>query len=92
MTSSFPAYLGIAQCWNDLGDKQKSLVALLAGADRFPETNDAPFALYLAARTAEKLGDSATVKQITDRLAAKFPGSSYTTRLVGHEVLPAPAI
>jgi hypothetical protein len=45
--------------------------------------------LYEAAGLAQSLGDSTTFQQIADRMVTELPGSHLTTRLVGHEVLPA---
>jgi tetratricopeptide (TPR) repeat protein len=85
-------YQNIAECHSARGDHAGALASLLVAANLDTRANEKAQYLYGAARAAERMGDSATHNSIIARMVAAFPGSAYTTRLVGHEVLPAPEI
>ena len=89
-TSDFggPAQTGLAAVAARLGDLRGTLQAYLKAADLEAKSGDKAADLYLATEAADKLADTATRQQIIDRMISEVPGSSYTTKLVGHEVLP----
>jgi tetratricopeptide (TPR) repeat protein len=86
------AWAGIAACREMKGDLRGALQAYLEAADCAVYQRDKAVYLYTAAGLAHKLGDDATAGRIADRMVAELPGSHLTTRLLGHEVLPAPEI
>ena len=87
-----PAQAGLAALAADRGDLRGAMQAYLKAADLV--TNSGRKALYLsfAVSAADRLGDSEARSAIITRMIAEAPGSSFTTNLVGHELLPAPEI
>jgi hypothetical protein len=83
------ARAGMAACREARGDRRGALAAYLEAADHAVKKREMAVYLYEAAGLAQSLGDSTTFQQIADRMVTELPGSHLTTRLVGHEVLPA---
>jgi len=83
---------GLAHCLARRGDTAGALQALLDAAEAAPDSDAKAYYLFVAAEAADQLGDAGTRGRIISRMVTEMPGSSYTTRLVGHEVLPAPDI
>jgi tetratricopeptide (TPR) repeat protein len=86
------ARAGIAACRETTGDRRGALTAYLEAADYAVKKREMAVYLYEAAGLAQEMGDSAAFQRIVDRMVAELPGSHLTTKLVGHEVLPAPEI
>jgi len=86
------ARAGVAACREKRGDLRGALDLLLQAAETEVSQVEKTVLLYRAALLATRAGDSATAFAIRDRMLREFPGSSFTTRLVGYEVLPAPEI
>jgi hypothetical protein len=84
------AMVGLANCRSAQGDLQGAISYFLQAAEAAGDGPGSKKALYLygAAVAADQLGDAATVNQIAAQLVAECPGSAYTTRIVGGEVLP----
>jgi len=87
-----PAQAGLAAVAAARGDVRGALQAYLKAADLEGVSEKKATYLFLAAGAADKVGDTATRAQIIARMTAETPGSAYTTKVVGHEVLPAPGI
>ncbi len=86
------ARVGIAACREMRGDLRGALDAYVEAADYASGQRQKAICLYQAAILAGRLGDDATAQQVADRMADELPGSHLTTRLLRHEVLPAPEI
>jgi tetratricopeptide (TPR) repeat protein len=91
------ASASIANCRAARGDLRGAIAAFLDAADAPPpppneRKQGADLFLYGAAMAASQLGDTTTFNQIIARMVADYPGSSFTTRLVGCEILPAPEL
>jgi len=86
------AWAGIAYCQTARGDPTDAVSSFLQAAGFAPKAGMRCDYLYAAALAAQAGGDRAAERQITNQMRSEFPGSELTTRLVGYEVLPAPAI
>ena len=85
--------MGAAQSRLASGDLQGGLNLILPAIDTQYTAQDPlakSFLLYAAALVANQLGDTATYNQMVSRLTTEFPGSGYTSRLVGHGSSPSP--
>jgi len=87
-----PAQAGLAAIAAARGDIRGAMQAYLKAADLEGVSEKKATYLFLAAGAADKVGDAATRSQIIARMTAETPGSAYTTKVVGHEVLPAPGM
>ena len=91
------ASASIANCRWARGDLRGAISAFLDAAAAPPpppseRKQGSDLFLYGAAMAASQLGDKTTFNQIVAQMVAECPGSSFTTRLVGGEVLPAPEL
>ena len=85
---SGPAQAALASLAMAKGDLKGAFQAYQKAVDLEATASGRARYLYYQAELAEKQGDAATRSQIIARLTAEAPGSPYTTKLVGHEVLP----
>ena len=84
------AYAGLANCRSARGDLRGAISAFLdAAGNAVPgDVQGKDLYLYGAAVAADQLGDRQALNQIVSQMVAECPGSSFTTRIVGGEVLP----
>jgi len=87
-----PAQAGLAAIAQDRGDLRAAMQCLLKGADLVSHPRLKDVYLFQAADLAQQLNDDTTRSQIIARMTSELPGSHLTTKLVGHELLPAPEI
>jgi tetratricopeptide (TPR) repeat protein len=83
---------GLAYCAQARGRPREAMQFFQAAAEVEIYPQKKAFYLYQAAELARLLGDDVTRNAILARMTAEMPGSPLTTKLVGHEVLPAPEI
>jgi len=86
-----PAQAGLAALAQDTGDLRGTMALYQRAADVTSLTQEKAKYLYLAARLAQQLSDTAARAAILARIVAEAPDSHLTAQLVGHDVLPAPA-
>ena len=82
------SWAGVGHCQLARGDPGAAVQSFLeaAGVATIP-ANQCTY-LYQAVCAARTAGDWTTESQIINQMVADFPGSAWTTRLVGHEILP----
>jgi len=86
------ARAGIAACMKERGDLRGALAKYMEAAELSTDVTEKALYLYDAAMVAQASGDAGAVGQIANQMAAEFPGSYLTTRLVGQEILPTPEL
>jgi len=86
------ALVGLAACAKAKGDLRGAMQGYLEAADVESTQDGKAVDLFLAADLAQQLNDTITRNQIIARMAAEFPGSHLTAKLVGHELLSIPEI
>lgn len=86
------AQAGLAYCAQARGNLRGAMQLFQTAADVEYYPQKKAVYLYQAADLAKQLGDDPVYNTILSRMIAELPGSHLTTKLVGHEVLPAPEI
>ncbi len=86
------AQAGLAYCAKERGNLRGAMQLFQKAADvEYYQEKKAVY-LFNAVQLAKQLGDDPTRNTIIARMVAELPGSHLTAKLVGHEILPAPAL